>query len=420
MGRVEYRVICMTIWMSMIVIGGAEPVVVVLKGGEEVCGLYNPMFAALPASSGKGRASQYVKMTISEPLNACEKLVGDGFSGSAVLVERGSCSFAEKAQHVERAGGSLVVVENTEDSFITPVANASLGEYDEVNIPVIVVNHSGGLVLRTGDDVRLNAYEIVEPAWLAVGEEFASVVAGLIGVLVVVCGSILATKPKDRTPARPSSSVKKGTNPEKGDAEAIIILDRPVTIFLVMSVQLLLLYLLYDYVVHIVIISFAIGAGGSLVFILRQFTKPDAPDVLVIPRLGVKATAADIVLTALAITLSVLWYSFRHSSWSWILQNILGIFLMLFVMQTLKLPSIKVGVILLSCLFLYDIFFVFVTPLFTSTGESVMERVARGGPTSSEHLPMMIVVPYLFSPPSVSSSALFVIRSEKVLYLNSC
>uniref|UniRef100_A0A7S3EA50 PA domain-containing protein n=1 Tax=Rhodosorus marinus TaxID=101924 RepID=A0A7S3EA50_9RHOD len=198
MGRVEYRVICMTIWMSMIVIGGAEPVVVVLKGGEEVCGLYNPMFAALPASSGKGRASQYVKMTISEPLNACEKLVGDGFSGSAVLVERGSCSFAEKAQHVERAGGSLVVVENTEDSFITPVANASLGEYDEVNIPVIVVNHSGGLVLRTGDDVRLNAYEIVEPAWLAVGEEFASVVAGLIGVLVVVCGSILATKPKDR------------------------------------------------------------------------------------------------------------------------------------------------------------------------------------------------------------------------------
>ncbi|KAJ8902185.1 hypothetical protein NDN08_006593 [Rhodosorus marinus] len=400
MGRIDYRVICITIWINMIVFGGAEPVVVVLKGGEEVCGLYNPMFSALPARSGRVRASQYVKMTISEPLNACEKLVGDGFSGSAVLVERGECSFAEKAQHVERAGGSLVVVENTEDSFITPVANASLGEYDEVNIPVVVVNHAGGLALRARDDVQLKAYEIVEPAWLTVGEEFASVVAGLIGVFVVVCGSILATKPNKRGPSRPSSSVEKGGNPEKGNAGAIVILDRPITIFLVMSVQLVLLYLLYDYVVRIVIICFAIGAGGSLFFILRQFTKPEDPDVLVIPRLGLQATAAEIVLTALATTLPVLWYSFRHSSWSWILQNILGIFLMLFVMQTLKLPSIKVGVILLSCLFLYDIFFVFVTPLFTSTGESVMERVAKGGPTSSEHMPMMIVVPYLFSPPS--------------------
>jgi len=378
MGIIEYRVICMIIWLCMIVFGGAEPVVVVLKGGDEVCGLYNPMFGALPARSGRGRASQYVKMTISEPLNACEKLVGDGFSGSAVLVERGECSFKEKAQHVEWAGGSLVVVENTEDSFITPVANASLGEYDEVNIPVVVVNHTGGLALRAGNDVQLKAYEILAPAWLTVGEEFASVVAGLIGVFVVVCGSILATKSNDKGPARPSSSVQKGSNPQKGDSAAIVILDRPITIFLVMSVQLLLLYLLYDYV----------------------FTKPDAPEVLMIPRLGLQATAADIALTALAIALSVLWYSFRHSSWSWILQNILGIFLMLFVLQTLKLPSIKVGVILLSCLFLYDIFFVFVTPLFTSTGESVMERVATGGPNSSEHLPMMIVVPYLFSPPS--------------------
>ena len=43
-----------------------------------------------------------------------------------------------------------------------------------------------------------------------------------------------------------------------------------------------------------------------------------------------------------------------------------------------KLYSIKIATYLLAAIFFYDIFFVFITPLFTSNGQSVMLSVAAG------------------------------------------
>ena len=101
------------------------------------------------------------------------------------------------------------------------------------------------------------------------------------------------------------------------------------------------------------------------------------------------------------------------------------------MLKTLRLPSFKICTILLSILFFYDIFFVFITPLFTKVngktlltqsnffsdllfpisktifplsnfdrflplqnGESVMVEVATGGDTG-EQLPMVLRVPRL-------------------------
>ena len=43
-----------------------------------------------------------------------------------------------------------------------------------------------------------------------------------------------------------------------------------------------------------------------------------------------------------------------------------------------KLNNVRVAALLMSAIFFYDVFFVFVTPLFLD-GESVMISVARGG-----------------------------------------
>lgn len=54
---------------------------------------------------------------------------------------------------------------------------------------------------------------------------------------------------------------------------------------------------------------------------------------------------------------------------------------MTFILQTVTLPSLRVASVFLVALFFYDVFMVFITPLFMPRGDSVMVRVATGGDT---------------------------------------
>ena len=61
----------------------------------------------------------------------------------------------------------------------------------------------------------------------------------------------------------------------------------------------------------------------------------------------------------------IVWLIFRKAHWAWILQDFLGVLFSLNMLKTLRLPSLKVITVLLCTLFIYDIFFVFITPLLT-------------------------------------------------------
>jgi len=79
------------------------------------------------------------------------------------------------------------------------------------------------------------------------------------------------------------------------------------------------------------------------------------------------------------------------------------------MLRTIRLPSFRICFIFLSLLFFYDIFFVFITPLITPSGESIMVEVATGGgrpelpgaqeepeeSSQGEQLPMVLRVPHL-------------------------
>jgi hypothetical protein len=72
------------------------------------------------------------------------------------------------------------------------------------------------------------------------------------------------------------------------------------------------------------------------------------------------------------------------------LNNILAFFLALTFLKMLRLTTLMPGMTLLGLLFIYDIFWVFVTPLFTSGGKSVMVAVATG-----LDIPIKLVMPHL-------------------------
>lgn len=80
------------------------------------------------------------------------------------------------------------------------------------------------------------------------------------------------------------------------------------------------------------------------------------------------------------------WYMTHN----WLLNNILAFFLALTFLKTLRLTTLIPGMVLLGLLFFYDIFWVFLSPYFTSGGKSVMVAVATG-----LDIPIKLVMPYI-------------------------
>lgn len=78
-----------------------------------------------------------------------------------------------------------------------------------------------------------------------------------------------------------------------------------------------------------------------------------------------------------------IWYGITHyrpqtNAFFWITLNILGACVCILCAAVLKITSIKIATLLLVAIFVYDVFFVFITPFLTG-GVSVMLRVASGG-----------------------------------------
>ncbi|KAK2973814.1 hypothetical protein RJ640_012284, partial [Escallonia rubra] len=73
-----------------------------------------------------------------------------------------------------------------------------------------------------------------------------------------------------------------------------------------------------------------------------------------------------------------------------------GICLMITVLQMARLPNIKVATVLLCCAFVYDIFWVFLSPLIFH--DSVMIAVAQGDRSGGESIPMLLRVPRIADP----------------------
>lgn len=71
-----------------------------------------------------------------------------------------------------------------------------------------------------------------------------------------------------------------------------------------------------------------------------------------------------------------------QNAFYWITQNVMGACICILFLNTLRLNSIKVATVLLIAVFIYDIFFVFLSPYFFG-GDSVMVTVATtGGPAA--------------------------------------
>ncbi|OQR68309.1 signal peptide peptidase 2B-like [Tropilaelaps mercedesae] len=184
-----------------------------------------------------------------------------------------------------------------------------------------------------------------------------------------------------------------------------------VSLFVVcMGAMLILLYFFFQYLVYFIIGMFAIASVTSLIGVLEPVVNRIPMGTTKIPRrlfpcFYGSLQIRHVFLIIFAVTLTAAWLFLRHNTWSWALQDLLGVAFSLNMLRTLRLPNLLICSVLLVLLFFYDIFFVFVTPFLTMKGESVMVEVARGAADTQEQLPMVLRVPHLGAePPNVCFS----------------
>lgn len=146
------------------------------------------------------------------------------------------------------------------------------------------------------------------------------------------------------------------------------------------AMLLLLFYFINQAFVYVLVAMFTIASSQALAVVLLAVAERALPAAarrseVVLPLFGsTPVLTAGSLAAAAAVGLT--WAVLRNAPWSWVLQDGLGIALMLVVLRTLRIPSIRVACVLLPLCFAYDVFWVFIQPLFFGGGKSVMVQVS--------------------------------------------
>ncbi|XP_056334530.1 signal peptide peptidase-like 2 [Danio aesculapii] len=368
--------------------------------GKDYCIFFNSQWARLPQDLSKATRLLTYDLTSSVLCSPSDVPEG-GFPNSIPMVMRGNCTFYEKVRlaQINGAKGLLIV---SKDRLTPPSGNKS--QYEEIGIPVALLSYKDMLdISKTfGEKRQVAMYAPNEPV-----VDYNMVLIFLMAVGTVAIGGYWAGS---RDIKKRYMKHKRDDGAEKQDEEIVDVTPIMICVFVVMCCSMLvLLYFFYDQLVYMTIATFCLASAVSLYSCLWPFVRRIPFGKCRIPENNLpychkRPQVRMLILSAFCIGVSITWGVFRNEDqWAWILQDALGIAFCLYMLKTIRLPTFKACTLLLVVLFVYDVFFVFITPLLTKSGESIMVEVAAGPSDSSSHekLPMVLKVPRLNSSPLV-------------------
>ena len=373
----------------------------------ELCAGFNPYFRSFPPKNKHLPLSQWHQVVDAYPGEGCEDS-RQNYSKKYVFLKRGNCTFAEKALHVKKAGGLGVVIVS-DSGLLTPGLDPNR---TDVNFTVMLISAESYNTLRNFqqkhgiDDVRVLEYAphagfVLDPNIMIIwciavfALAYGSWLQGSLHQKSILTG-------KTRTSKSGSSGEASVGNADQ-DVTGIGMNLQIVIVFLcASSVSILLLYFFYDYLVYFIIACFCLVSSFAL-FELIYF-KVKGHHCFRIYRIFIlkyRPPIFGIFLFLLCVGVSLVWFVFRKTAWAWILQDLMGFSFCIFLIKLIRLPNFKISVVLLLLFFAYDIFYVFITPLFTKNKVSVMEQIALGGQNKSkEELPLLFKVPKFVPSPT--------------------
>ncbi|KAL1217091.1 Signal peptide peptidase-like 4 [Cardamine amara subsp. amara] len=336
-----------------------------------------------PTLESKEKHATLIKLAIADPPDCCST-PRNKLTGEVILVHRGKCSFTTKTKVAEAAGASaILIINNSTDLFkmVCEKGENVLG----INIPVVMLPVDAGRSLEntvnSNNIVTLQLYSPKRPA-----VDVAEVFLWLMAVGTILCASYWSAWTAREESIEQDKLLKDGsdellqlsTTSSRGVVEITVI--SAILFVVVASCFLIMLYKLMSYwFIEVLVVLFCIGGVEGLqtclVALLSCFRW--------FRRFGESYVKIPLLVK-------------RQFSFAWIGQDILGISLIITVLQIVRVPNLKVGFVLLSCAFMYDIFWVFVSKWWFR--ESVMIVVARGDRSGEDGIPMLLKIPRMFDP----------------------
>ncbi|KAK9076401.1 hypothetical protein SSX86_004735 [Deinandra increscens subsp. villosa] len=353
----------------------------------------------------KEKDAYKTRIALADPHDCCippkNKLTGE-----IIIVHRGNCSFTTKANVAEAAGASAILIINNRTELFKMVCEADEPNVN-IGIPVVMLPQDAGESLKQSLQEKLNVFvQLYSPKRPLV--DVAEVFLWLMAVGTILCASYWSAW-SAREAAIEHDKLLKDASDEYMSTEAsyssgvVEITTTSAIVFVVVaSCFLVLLYKKMSYAfIEVLVVLFAIGGAEGLqtclVALLSCFRlfENAAKTFIKVPFLGA-VSYLTLGVSPFCVTCAVVWAVYRRYHFAWIGQDILGVALIVTVIQIIQVPNLKVGTVLLSCAFLYDIFWVFISKLMFH--ESVMIMVARGDKSGEDGIPMLLKIPRMFDP----------------------
>lgn len=351
----------------------------------------------------KEKNANQTHLTLSDPRDCC-RAPKKKFAGDVIMVHRGNCKFTTKANVAQAAGASAVLIINNQKELYKMVCEPDEIDLD-IHIPAVMLPQDAGAslekMLMNSSSVSVQLYSPKRPL-----VDIAEVFLWLMAVGTILCASFWSAW-SAREAAIEQDKLLNDASDEFSNAKDVsssgvvdINTTSAVLFVVVASCFLVILYKLMSFwFVELLVVLFCIGGVEGLqtclVALLSRWFKRTGQSFIKVPFFGA-ISYLTLGVSPFCIAFAVVWAVNRDASFAWIGQDILGIALIITVLQIVRIPNLKVGTVLLSCAFLYDIFWVFVSKKLFH--ESVMIVVARGDKSGQDGIPMLLKIPRMYDP----------------------
>ncbi|GAB2295811.1 Signal peptide peptidase-like 3 [Dionaea muscipula] len=357
--------------------------------------------ALLPASAEQ---TSRLPAVFTDPLSGCSASLSK-LNQSVALCTRGDCTYIAKAEAVQTSGAAALIIIHDREELPEMVCSEDDTGLN-ITIPVVSIMKSDGDTINksmtTGKRVELLLYSPQRPPI-----DYSVIFVWLIAVGTVVAASLWSDlvgcqqKIEHYSEMSPknSAAVSPGKNDSEDEVVDISVKTAVLFVFSASALLLLLFFFMETWFIWILIVLFCTGGVEGMHYcisgILLRLCCSCGRKTVKMPFLG-EVSILSLLVSVFCVAFAVFWAVERRSDYAWIGQDVLGICFMISVLQIVRLPNVKVATALLCCAFVYDIFWVFLSPYIFH--RSVMVTVARGDDAGGEAIPMVLRFPRLMDP----------------------
>lgn len=361
-------------------------------------------------------AREFVMVGI-KPLDACDPLEDvivphvtevDGKMSLAALVGRGGCTFAQKFDNLKDAGVSVMVEYDTiEDDSCVRMNVTSNGTSRRV--PGSDLMGGVSITSRTAytafvpflpNDTQYDGNRTDGAVIIGISKpEQHGVLFGVVDVsqimllVYAVCAIAMGSwwagcRDTDEYRRYQVSETDSVSTAKREEDSYVLSLRTAWSFVFLASFMLLIMFFLSSSVLSsLFALLFAISGWESIHMVTSRSIHRVFVSVVSLEVLHI----LNIVSLVGATTIAGGWLLARDTSWWWIGQDILAFFLIVVSLDAIRIPTMKIGVVLLVGALVYDVFWVYIQPEITGTA-SVMVSVVKG-----LSLPLFVAIPAVSS-----------------------